>query len=204
MPERGVPLLALALAAAASSRLQLSEETEARLRVAFTDAVAALDNADRTYRAAIESTLPHEIARTMLSAMAAFRECAHQVRESAMHEMREIYRRYNRPWDWLDPLDAYAAAPRGFSHADGTRIATIADRARSQADALRAQANESVAKELSAGQTQALRAAKLRRRETFTPVLREALERGLGCDAVSGTDTDKAVEHLTLLADGWY
>lgn len=202
MPQRGVPLLALVLAAAAASRLRLSDETQERLQIVFTDAVAALDNADRGYREAIERTLPRDTAHKMLSAMGAFRECAHQVREAAMHEMREIYGRHNRTWDWIDPLDATPVLPQGFSHADATRLATIGDRARSQVDGLRAQANESVVGELSADQTQTIRAAKRERLERFEQTLRAALTQGAG--ALEPFDLDKSIDHLTALADGWY
>lgn len=202
MPGHGVPLLALALAAAASARLRLPDEAHARLQIAFTDAVAELDAADRAYRSSIEHTLPHDLAHKMLSAMAAFRECAHQTREQAVHEMREIYARYNRPWDWLDPLDPAPMLPHGLSHADGTRIATISDRARSQVDTLRTQANESVLHDLTAEHVEAIRAAKTQRRDRFQVILRAALEKGAG--ALETPDMEKTAAHLVTLADGWY
>lgn len=202
MAQRGVPLLALVMASAASSRLRLPEEAKARLEIAFTDAVAAMDNADRAYRGTIESTLPHELAHTMLSAMASFRECAHQVREAAMHEIREIYRRNNRPWDWLDPLDPSPVLPHGLSHVDGTRVATIGDRARSQVDDLRAQTNESVLKQLSGDQIEAIRAAKIQRRERFEELARNAL--ALSAEPLDDAQLRKTAEHLAAVADGWY
>lgn len=202
MAQRGVPLLALVLAAAAASRLRLPDETHERLQIVFTDAVSAMDNADRGYREAIERTLPRDLAHKMLSAMAAFRECAHQVREAAMHEMREIYRRYNRTWDWIDPLDSAPLLPQGLSHADATRLATIGDRARSQVDGLRAQANESVIGELTADQLKTIRDAKIVRRERFEQTLRAALTQGAG--PLEPPDLEKTVDRLAALADGWY
>lgn len=202
MTQRGVPLLALVLASAACARLGLPEETLARLQIAFTDAVAATDNADRAYRAAIERTLPHDLAHKMLSAMAAFRECAQQAREAAMHEMREIYKRYNRQWDWIDPLDPTPILPRGLSHADGTRLATIGDRARSQIDTLRTQTNETVVRELSRDQVEALRAAKIDRREHFEQALRAALAGG--ADPLEQRDLEQTLAHVVSVAEGWY
>lgn len=202
MKQHGVPLLALVLASAASSRLRLPQDAQARLEIAFTDAVAAMDNADRAYRGTIEGTLPHETAHTMLSAMASFRESAHQTRESAMHEIRDIYRRNNRPWDWLDPLDPSPVLPHGLSHVDGTRVATIGDRARSQVDALRTQTNENVLKELSGDQIEAIRAAKIQRRERFEQFARAALAQST--IALDDSELRKTAEHLAALADGWY
>lgn len=202
MTQHGVPLLALVLASAASSRLRLPQEAQARLEIAFTDAVEAMDNADRVYRGTIEAALPHAVAHTMLSAMASFRECAHQVREAAMHEIREIYQRNKRPWDWLDPLDPSPVLPHGLSHVDGTRVATIGDRARSQVENLRTQTNENVLKQLSADQIEAIRAAKIQRRERFEEFVRTALAQS----AVTLDDSEirKTAEHLSALADGWY
>lgn len=205
MFERGVPLLALSLASAASARLGLSGDAQARLNAAFTEAVAEMDAADLEYRTAIERTLARGPAQTLLTAMASFREMAHQVREAAIREMREIYRRYDRPWDWLDPLDPSMTLPHGFSHADATRLAAIGDRARGQADGLRAQANASVAGALTEQETGVLRAAKLRRRDAFERILAGALERALPPGALaSATGTSKAAERLAQLADGWY
>ncbi|HET9095636.1 MAG TPA: hypothetical protein VFN37_03155 [Candidatus Baltobacteraceae bacterium] len=202
MREHGVPLLALVLACAASSRLRLQQEVQDRLEIAFTDAVVSMDNADRAYRGTIEGTLPHELARTVLSAMASFRECAHQVREAAMHEIREIYRRNNRPWNWLDPLDPSPVLPHGLSHVDGTRVASVGDRARSQVDNLRRQTNEHVLVELSEEQIEALRQAKIQRRERFEQAVRTALTQGEA--ALDDSELRKTAEHLAALADGWY
>lgn len=203
MASRGVPLLALALAAAAASRLHLDDDAEARLRVSFTQAVSATDAADRAYRAAIESTLPRESAHTMLSTMAAFREMVQQTRESATRELDEIWKRYGKSYGWFDPLDTYAAPTHGLNHADATRAATIADRARGQVDALRAQANEAVAKTLTAQQIEALRQDKLQRRERFRTALSDAAREALG-SPVEQPQFDALLDHLTVLAEGWY
>lgn len=202
MTQHGVPLLALVLASAASSRLGLTQEEQARLEISLTSAVAAMDNADRVYRGAIESTLAHDPAHTMLSAMASFRECAQQVRQAAMHEIREIYRRNNRPWDWLDPLDPSPLLPHGLSHVDATRVATIGDRARSQVDGLRTQTNEDVLTHLSAEQIQALRTARVERLERFLQCIRAALAES-AC-VRDDSELRKTAEHLAALADSWY
>lgn len=205
MFERGVPLLALSLASAASARLALAGDAPARLRTAFTEAVAEMDAADREYRNAVERTLPRGPAHTLLSAMASFRETAHQVREAAIREMREIYRRYDRPWDWLDPLDPSMTLPHGLSHADATRLAAIGDRARSQADASRSQANASIADALTGEQTAVLREARVRRRDAFERILSAALERALPPElSASAPEMSKTAERLAQLADGWY
>lgn len=205
MAQRGVPLLALTLASAACAQLRLGEHAQARLCTSFTQSVAATDAADRAYRNAVETTLPAPIARTMLSAMAAFRECAHQVRESAVRQMRETYQRYDRPWDWLDPLDANMPLPAGLSHADMTRLAGIADGARAHVDQLRARANDTLIADLSEAQIAELTQAKLRRRELFTDAMREALQAvPLALDGVSHDDIEKAAFRLTQLAEEWY
>jgi hypothetical protein len=203
VPARGVPLLALALAAAAASQLQLDDDAEARLRVSFTQAVSATDAADRVYRAAIEAALPRESAHRMLSTMAAFREMVQQIREAAMRELDEIWRRYNRSYGWFDPLDTYAAPPHGLNHVDATRAATIADRARGQVEALRGQANETVAEALTARQVETLRDDKLRRRQRFRTALQDALREALGAP-VEQAQIDALLDRLTLLTEGWY
>lgn len=203
MSERGIPLLALALAAAACSRLNLTEEDEARLRVAFTEAVAATDSADSAYRGAIEQTLPHDKARTMLRAMASFREMAQQTREAAVRELEQLWKRYNLAYGWFDPLDSYAPPTHGLNHADATRAATIGDRARGQVDALRNQANQSILGELAPEQIDALRAAKLRRRDRFRTALGMAFKNAVDSH-VDQPAFDSLLDHLTSLTEGWY
>ena len=195
--------LALALAAAASLRLHL-EENESELRDAFVPAIAAMDEADRAYRRTIEETLPPESAAAMLSAMAAFRERVHAVREQTRREIAELFRRYDRSYGWFDPLDPSAPPGAGLSHADSTRLATIADSGRSEVDALRARVNEAVAKRLQRSEIDALIAAKRRRLDAFEAALKRALEAAAASYPVTAAEIDKMVYHLTQLADGWY
>jgi hypothetical protein len=204
MVDRAFPLLALALAAATSSRLRL-EESESELRDGFAPAVAAMDEADRGYRRTIEETLRPDVARAMLSAMAAFREKVHEVREQTRREIAELYRRYNRAYGWFDPLDPYMPPTVGLSHADGTRVATIADSARSEVDALRARVNASVADRLQPSHIEALIAAKRRRLDVFETALKRALEGSVAPHAtLTDREIDKELHQLTQLADGWY
>ena len=100
-----------------------------------------MDEADRAYRTAIEATLSPDASAAMLSAMASFRARAHDVRENARREIGELYRKYGREYGWFDPLDTYLPPTTGLSHADGTRVATMSDAARSEVDALRARAS---------------------------------------------------------------
>jgi hypothetical protein len=204
MPERGLPQLALALAAAASSDPGLKER-EPELRTAFVPAVAAMDAADRAYRQAIEATLPPESAQAMLAAMAEFRERVHEVRESARRDIGELYRRYQRSYGWLDPLDPLTVPPAGLSHVDDTRLATMCDKARAEVDALRARVNQTVAGRLAPAQIETLIAARLRRREAFEAALERSLAvAAAGADWVTPADREKAHYQLTQLADGWY
>lgn len=191
--------LALALAAAASSQLRL-EENESQIRDGLLPAVAAMDEADRSYRRTIEEMLPLESAATMLSATAAFRKKVSEVREHARREIGELYRRNNRPYGWFDPLDAHMPPTAALTHADSTRVATISDSARSQVDALRAQVNGAVTEGLSPAQIDTLLVAK--RAET---ALKRALEAAVApCPSVTLSEIDKAVYQLAQLADGWY
>jgi len=199
-----VPPLALTLAAVASSRLGL-EGDEAELGRALVPAVAAFDEADRAYRRAIESTLSPDARAAMLSAMASFRARAHEVRENARHEIGELYRKYGREYGWFDPLDTYLPPTTGLSHADGTRVATMSDAARSEVAALRARVNETVTARLQPAQLEALVAAKRRRRDAFESALKRAVSAAaVSHAAVSASAVDKTVDQLTRLADGWY
>jgi hypothetical protein len=204
MIDRAFPPLALALAAVTSSLLHL-EANESGLREGFVATVGALDEADRTYRTTIEGTLPPESAGALLSGMAAFRERVDAIRRRARLEIGETYRHYDRSYGMFDPLDSYTPPAEGLSHADGTRIAAIADNARLEVDSLRVQVNEAVAKRLQPSQIETLIAAKRLRRDAFEVALKRALE------AVAATYPDVAAAHLaktlnqlTQLADGWY
>jgi hypothetical protein len=199
-----VPPLALTLAAVASSRLGL-EGDEAELGRALVPAVAAMDEADRAYRRAIEATLPPDASAAMLSAMASFRARAHEVRENARREIGELYRKYGREYGWFDPLDVYLPPTTGLSHADGTRVATMSDAARSEVDALRVRVNNAVTIRLQPAQLEALVAAKRSRRDSFERALKRVLDAAVAPQAVvSAAAVDKTVDQLARLADGWY
>jgi len=202
--QRTPPPLALTLAAVASARLGL-EEREAELARAFVPAVAAMDEADRAYRRAIETTLPPDASAAMLSAMASFRARAHEVRENARREIGELYRKYGREYGWFDPLDVYLPPTTGLSHADGTRVATMSDAARSEVDALRARVNDAVTKRLQPAQLDALVAAKRGRRSAFESALNGALAVVVAAHPdATAAQVEKTADQLTRLADGWY
>jgi hypothetical protein len=197
------PPLALALAATASAQLRLDDAD--RFGASFVSAVAAMDAADRAYRGAVEESLPPEPGREILAAMAAFRERVRLLREEARRAIDAYYRRAQRSYGAFDPLDPYQSSPSGLSHVDGMRIATVADDARAQVDALRSRVNAEVARQLDAAQIEVLIAAKRRRREVFAAALRESLEAALAPHpAVSASEIGKTVDQLTSLADGWY
>ncbi len=202
--ERGLPSLALALAAAAASWLRL-EDDESAFAGTFVSAVAALDEADRAYRRTIQATLSRDRAEAILSAMAAFRERVHHIREQTRREIGDLYRRYDRSYGSFDPLDPYVPPTVGLSHADGTRVATIADSARSEVDTLRAAVNEDVAKRLDPAQIEALIAAKRARRDAFEAALKRTLDTALGAHPdVNTAEREKTLHQLVRLADGWY
>jgi hypothetical protein len=202
--QRTPPPLALTLAAVTRSGLAL-DAGESELGRAFVPAVAAMDEADRAYRGAIESTLPADASAAMLSAMASFRARAHEVREKTRHEIGELYRKYGRDYGWFDPLDVYVPPTTGLSHADGTRVATMSDAARSEVDALRARVNDVVTKRLQPAQLEALVGAKRRRRAAFESALVRSLDASVARDAtVSAAAIAKIADQLVRLADAWY
>jgi hypothetical protein len=204
MMNNALSPLALALSAAASSRFHL-EDREPELRSAFIPAIAEMDTADAAYRRAIEETLSKEAATHLLSAMASFRDRVRDLREGTRREIGEIYRRYGMSYGAFDPLDPYVPPTNGFTHADSTRVATIADRARSMVDELRAQGNAAALQRLSQEQIEQLIAAKRARREAFEASLRCVLENVAGeHSGVTALQRDKALYELTQLADGWY
>jgi hypothetical protein len=196
--------LALTLAATASSWLGI-EEHEPELRDGFARAVAAMHEADREYRRTIEATLPPEDAGAMLSAMIAFRERVRQIRDRARGDIGELYRRCGVSYGWFDPLGTFVPPTTGLSHADGTRVATASDAARSEVATLRAQVNAAVAKRLTSDQIDVLIAAKRRRAEAFEAALEEALEIALAPHpAISPPEREKTLYRLTELTEGWY
>jgi hypothetical protein len=204
MSTQAGPSLALALAAAASASLRL-EDGEPAFATAFAVTVAALDAADRDYRRSIEQTLPPEAAAALLAAMAAFRERVHEVRERARVAIGALFSRNGLVYGGFDPLDPAMPATTALSHVDGTRVATLADAARSEVETLRAAVNATVVQRLLPAQLEALIAAKRRRREAFEAALNGALEGVLGRrPAVEAAKTDRALYGLAQLADGWY
>jgi hypothetical protein len=204
MIDRATPPLALALAAAAASRLHL-EERETAFRESFVPAIGALDEADREYRRTIGEVLPPQSAGSLLAAMATFRERVHEIRERTRRELGELYRRYGRSYGSFDPLSPNAPFAHGVSHADGTRVATIADGARSQVDKLRGDVNESAIKGLERSAIDALIVAKRGRRAAFETALAVALQAAIANGAAAtSSEFDKALYELTQLADSWY
>jgi hypothetical protein len=199
------PPLALTLAAVASSRLGLNEDDEPELARAFVPVVAAMDEADRAYRRAIETTLSNDASTAMLSAMASFRARAHEVRENARREIGELYRKFGRDYGWFDPLDVYLPPTSGLSHADGTRVATMSDAARAEVNALRARVNDVVTGRLRPAELEALVAAKRDRIDAFATALGNALRLAVARHAtLPVTAIDKTAGELARLADGWY
>jgi len=201
--ERTAPPLARTLAAVTASRLGL-EDHEAEIARTFVPAVAAMDEADRTYRGAIEATLSRDASGAMLSAMASFRARAHDVRENARREIGELYRKYGREYGWFDPLDVYLPPTTGLSHADGTRVATMSDAARSEVDALRARVNETVTRRLQPAELEALVAAKRARGDAFAKALESSLAAAVARHSMPAAAIDKTADQLMRLADGWY
>ena len=203
LAQRTPPPLALTLAAVTASRLGL-EEHEREIAGAFIPSVAAMDEADRAYRGSIETTLSRDASAAMLSAMASFRARAHDVRENARREIGELYRKYGREYGWFDPLDTYLPPTAGLSHADGTRVATMADAARSEVDALRARVNEAIIRRLQPADLEPLVAAKRRRMDAFATALASALQGVVMRHAGAADQIAKTVDQLARLADGWY
>jgi DNA anti-recombination protein RmuC len=204
MTENAVPPLALTLAAAASSRLHL-EEREAELRQAFTESVARMDEADDRYRRAIERSLTKDAASVLFTSMTSFRDQVRDIRERARREIGDIYRRYGMTYGAFDPLDPYVPPTSGFSHADSTRVATIADRARGTVEEYRAQINDAALRQLSQNQIEQLISAKRARIASFEAAVQPVLQKI--ADDRSGVTTlerDKALYALAQLADGWY
>lgn len=204
MIDPALPPLARALAAATASRLRLESE-EQRFVAAFLPAVAAFDDADRAYRKAIEAALPAASSGAILAAMADFRRRVHAIRDRTREQIGEIYRRGGRSYGAFDPLDTYTPPASGLSHADGTRVATIPDRGRSEVDALRADVNVTVMKQLRPEQIEPLIASKRLRRQAFAAALEPALAEAVASHAgITDAERTKLLAQLTELADGWY
>lgn len=199
-----VPPLARALAAAAASRLGF-EGDEAALADAFAREIPVLDEADRAYRHAVVQTLPREVAQAMLSSMGAFRNDVEAIRARTREEIEALYRRNGRSYGWFDPLDSSMPFAAGLSHADATRVATIADGGRSEVTTLRTRVNAAVARRLLPAQIEALTEAKRRRRADFERTLGRVLHAIAGSRVqVSADEADRMVDRLAQIADGWY
>jgi len=187
-----VPVLALALAAATASRLGFDGDDRTKLGTSFVAAVSAMDRADLAYLRTIEEVLPSDFGK-LLSLMATFRSEVGRIRQRARDQIVQSYLRYGRSYGWFDPIDPYTPPATGLTHADETRIATIADGARSEVDELRASVNRTVVAHLDHARIEGLIAAKRRRRAAFEIALHQAC-------GVNG----KTLDELTELADGWY
>lgn len=193
-------LAPLALALAATACAELGGADDAALRPAFGAALVALDDADAAYNRAIDEILPPPDAAAMRAAIARFRDQSAAIRERVRVEIGELYRRSGRAYGAFDPLDSYLPPTMGLSHADATRVATRSDAARSEVDALRARANAELMQRTDAAALEALIAAKRERRTRFGAALATAL----APHAPDARERTKVVEHLTLLAEGWY
>ena len=183
MIERGAPPLARALTALVDARSSAADSGDVLERLS--EAVRAMDAADRDYRAAIGTILPGAAARALLEAMDSFRARAAQIREQV---------RAAAPFGDFDPLDTYVPA-FGGTHADAVRAANVADRARDEVARVRSEANARMGALLDAGQTERLIAAKRTRNAAFDRAIRAAVPPGVG---------DRLATQLVQLAEGWY
>jgi hypothetical protein len=172
---------ALAAFAAARAPVELDETLLANLA----DAVRSLDEADRAYRAAIESQLPAAKAKPLLQTMAAFRRDVAQLREQT---------RVTTEYGDFDPLDTYIPSIPA-SHAQAVRAANTADLARGEVARLRAQANNRIGELLDRDEIELLTEAKRTRNAAFDRAVRAGMPVGT---------SDQIATHLMLLADGWY
>jgi len=203
--DGSVPSLALALAAATGSRLGLAANDEEKMRARFVATVAAMDRADLAYLRTIAETLSPSSAHALLTAMASFRADVRRVRAQTKDRFAALYERHGRTYGGFDPIDPYTSSVTGLPHADETRIAAVADGARSEIDALRTAANQSTSVQLDASHIEALIAAKRRRRATFETELTVAFEAGVPASkGATPTWSAKTVAELSELADGWY
>ena len=176
-------MLVRALAACASARapIDLDDAFIARLTVA----VGRMDEADRVYRAAIETHVPAPKAAPLLRAMAAFRADVAELRARTSE---------TTAYGDFDPLDTYVPSIPA-SHAHAVRAANTADLARGEVARLRAQANATIGELLERGEIERLTEAKRARNAAFDRAIREAVPAGT---------SDQLATHLMLLADGWY
>jgi hypothetical protein len=174
--------LVRALAACACARAPI--ELDDALIASLTSAVAAMDAADRAYRAAIEARLAAPKATALLQTMAAFRRDVAALRERT---------RATTTYGDFDPLDTHVPAIAA-SHAHAVRAANTADIARTEVAQMRAQANARIGALLDREDIDRLTEAKRARNAAFDRAVRAA---------VPGA-SDQIATHLMLLADGWY
>jgi hypothetical protein len=144
-----------------------------------------MDDADRTYRAAVEAQLPPAKSTALLQTMAQFRATVAQLREQT---------RVTTEYGDFDPLDTYVPSIPA-SHAHAVRAANTADLARGEVSRLRAQANARIGELLERDDIERLTAAKRARNAAFDLAIRGALP---------AATSDQIATHLMLLADGWY
>ena len=166
----------------------------------FVAAVAAFDEADEGYRAAIGGALVPVAAGEMLAAIDAFRERVRKVRAAVRAEIDALLVRSGvAPVDF-DPLDVVSPRIGELNHVAAVRLADLGDRARLQVGAMRAEANARIAPLLTETSREVLATAKRARVTAFRGAVHAELAPiGLSLERFSQT-----VESLASLADGWY
>ena len=172
-----------ALAACASARAPI--DLDDTLLANLTVAVQRMDEADRAYRAAIQTHLPAAKAASLLAAMALFRADV-----AALRERTRVTTEYGD----FDPLDTYVPSIPA-PHAHAVRAANTADLARGEVARLRAQANARIGELLERNEIERLTEAKRARNAAFDRAIRET---------IPAETSDQIATHLMLLADGWY
>lgn len=166
----------------------------------FVAAVAAFDEADRAYRAAIGRVLAPDAAREMLAATDAFRERVRKTRTAVRAEIDTLLVRSGVPPADFDPLDVVSPRIGDLNHVAIVRLADLCDRARLQVGAVRAEANVRIAPLLTETSRDELATAKRARITAF----RGAVHADLAPIGFSLERFSQTVESLATLADGWY
>lgn len=193
MTEDTIPILALVLAAVTAARRGLDADGERALRSNFVATVAAMDRSDLAYLRTVSETLPSDAAAETLATMVDFRAAMWRIRANARETIARAYTRSGRTYGWFDPIDPYTPPSTGLTHADETRIASIADGARGEAAELRARVNRTTIDRIASIHLEPLLDAKRLRRAAFAAAIEAALE-----------PSCKELPALTELADGWY
>ena len=166
----------------------------------FVAAVAAFDEADAAYRAAIGGALEPDAAREMLDAIDAFRERVRKVRAAVRAEIDALLVRSGSAAVDFDPLDVVAPRIGELNHVAAVRLADLGDRARLQVGEMRAEANARIAPLLTETSRDRLATAKRARVTAF----RGAVHAELAPIGFSLERFSQTVESLASLADGWY